>query len=295
MAAHGNAVYSKREMSFCSDFKEELLEGAPRRRCCKNAYAAGLLYDVQEMRENCLVQIVTNLAVRRECARVFREKYKRTALLNGSALLYASEEMYRAHMHPPVFECEACKVNFMRGLVLSTATLNDPDKSFHMEFRIANAEKVPYLAEFFEENKYHPGCRTIKGGGIGVYFKSGNAIEGIIGLSGANSTLFEYMNKRIERGIRNDENRATNCVTRNIKRCVTASAKYCEAITRLEKSGTLLSLPSELRETAALRIENPEVSLSELALMHNPPITKSGLNNRLLKILAAAGVQAEKK
>ncbi len=282
-------------MSFCTDFKEELLEGAPRRRCCKNAYAAGLLYDVQELRENCLVQVVTNLAVRRECARVFREKYKRTALLNGSALLYASEEMYKAHMQPPVFECETCKINFMRGIVLSAATVNDPEKSFHMEFRIANAEKIPYLAEFFAQNGYRPGCRAIKGGGVGIYFKNGSAIEGIIGLSGANATLFDYMNKRIERDIRNNENRATNCVTRNIKRCVTASAKYCEAIERLEQSGALLALPGELRETATLRLENPEASLTELALMHNPPITKSGLNNRLQKILAAASVQTDKK
>lgn len=282
-------------MSFCTGFKEELLEGVPRRRCCKSAYAAGLLYDVQELRENCLVQVVTNLAVRRECARVFRETYKRTALLNGSALLYASEEMYKAHVQPPVFACEACRVNFMRGIALSTATVNDPEKSFHMEFRIANAEKIPYLAEFFAENGYRPGCRTIKGGGVGIYFKSGSAIEGIIGLSGANNALFEYMNKRIERDIRNGENRATNCVTRNIKRCVTASAKYCEAIERLEQSGALLALPAELRETATLRMENPEAPLTELALMHNPPITKSGLNNRLQKILAAAGAAKENK
>lgn len=282
-------------MSFCTDFKEELLEGVPHRRCCKNAYAAGLLYDVQELRENCLVQVVTNLAVRRECARVFREKYKRTALLNGSALLYASEEMYKTHMQPPEFLCDACKVNFMRGISLSTATVNDPKKSYHMEFRIANAEKIPFLAEFLTKQGYHPGCRAIKGGGVGIYIKSGNAIEGIVGLSGANMTLFEYMNQRIERDIRNGENRATNCVTRNINRCVTASAKYCEAIELLEKSGALLSLSGELRETATLRIENPEASLTELALMHNPPITKSGLNNRLQKILAAASVAKEKQ
>lgn len=282
-------------MSFCSDFKEELLQGAPHRRCCKDAYAAGLLYDVQELRENCLVQVVTNLAVRRECARVFREKYKRTALLNGSALLYASEEMYQSHMHPPVFACEQCAIHFMRGLALSTATVNDPEKSFHMEFRIANAEKIPYLADFFAERGYRPGCRTIKGGGVGIYFKSGSAIEEIIGMSGASTALFHYMNNRIERDIRNTENRATNCVTRNINRCVTASAKYCDAIEKLEESGALLALSEELRETATLRMENPEASLIELAMMHNPPITKSGLNNRLQKILAAAKAQEEQK
>ena len=33
----------------------------------------------------------------------------------------------------------------------------------------------------------------------------------------------------------------------------------------------------------------PEIPLSELAAKHNPPITKSGLNHRLKKLLALAG------
>ena len=40
-------------------------------------------------------------------------------------------------------------------------------------------------------------------------------------------------------------------------------------------------------QTALLRIENDDVSLSELALMHEPPISKSGLNHRLEKICDA--------
>ena len=47
-------------------------------------------------------------------------------------------------------------------------------------------------------------------------------------------------------------------------------------------------LPKELYETAMLRIENDDMSLSELALIHEPPITKSGLNHRLAKICKEA-------
>jgi DNA-binding protein WhiA len=47
-------------------------------------------------------------------------------------------------------------------------------------------------------------------------------------------------------------------------------------------------LSEELRETARLRLENPDVSLAELALLHEPPITKSGLNHRIQKIIIAA-------
>ena len=60
-----------------------------------------------------------------------------------------------------------------------------------------------------------------------------------------------------------------------------------EAIEVLTRTNRLLELPTELRETADLRMENPAASLKELAYLHNPPITKSGLNHRLQKILAA--------
>ena len=62
-------------MSYSIALKEELIEGAPRSRCCKAAYTAGLLYDLRELRENCLVLVLSGAAARRECARAFRECY----------------------------------------------------------------------------------------------------------------------------------------------------------------------------------------------------------------------------
>ncbi|MBO7631791.1 MAG: DNA-binding protein WhiA [Lachnospiraceae bacterium] len=44
------------------------------------------------------------------------------------------------------------------------------------------------------------------------------------------------------------------------------------------------SLPEELAETAALRIANPEATLSELGEMLNPPLGRSGVNHRLQKL-----------
>ena len=45
-------------------------------------------------------------------------------------------------------------------------------------------------------------------------------------------------------------------------------------------------LGEELEYTAKLRVENQDSSLSELARMHVPPISKSGLNSRLSRILS---------
>ena len=41
----------------------------------------------------------------------------------------------------------------------------------------------------------------------------------------------------------------------------------------------------KLRQTAELRLENPELPLSELALSLDPPVTTSCLNHRLRKLM----------
>ncbi|MBO4492194.1 MAG: hypothetical protein J5944_12655 [Lentisphaeria bacterium] len=47
-------------------------------------------------------------------------------------------------------------------------------------------------------------------------------------------------------------------------------------------------VPETLRDTALLRIANPEASLSDLALLSTPPVTKSCLSHRLKKIVQLA-------
>ena len=52
-----------------------------------------------------------------------------------------------------------------------------------------------------------------------------------------------------------------------------------------KKTDILSLLPDELCETAYLRLENPELSIKDFGLMFEPPISKSGVNHRLKKIM----------
>ena len=61
--------------------------------------------------------------------------------------------------------------------------------------------------------------------------------------------------------------------------------RQLEAIRRLREAGLLEQLPEKLQVTASLRLENPELTLSELAEEFDPPVTKSCLNHRLRKLL----------
>ena len=66
---------------------------------------------------------------------------------------------------------------------------------------------------------------------------------------------------------------------------VAAAQTQIEAIHRLEERGMLPSLPAKLQETAKLRVDNPESTLSELAALCDPPVSKSALNHRLRKLV----------
>jgi DNA-binding protein WhiA len=50
----------------------------------------------------------------------------------------------------------------------------------------------------------------------------------------------------------------------------------------------LESLPAKLSQAATAREQNPESSLTELAAMMEPPITKPAMNHRLKKLVAMA-------
>ena len=48
-------------------------------------------------------------------------------------------------------------------------------------------------------------------------------------------------------------------------------------------------LPPKLSEAARLRLEHPDLTLTELGELCQPPITKSSLNYRLKKLSELAG------
>jgi DNA-binding protein WhiA len=168
---------------------------------------------------------------------------------------------------------------------IAGATINDPSKVYHLEIPILNihSERIDSLRKFFLDMDISPNImkREKK---TSLYFKSNTVISDILSYIGARRSGFLVANTYIERDIRNNENRATNFVAKNISKSVTATQKQIAAINKLKEADKLSMLPAELLQTALLRVENDAVSLSELALLHDPPISKSGLNHRLEKI-----------
>lgn len=275
-------------MNYSLALKEELIAGAPHAACCRRAYLRGLFFDAGETRSGGIALRIATLCAREEAARTYHALYRREALASGTVLLFSCEALYRDLTGgPPVFKCERCAAHFLRGLTVAYGSVTDPETAYHLEYTLHDPAELPFLTAFFAEHGWEVKCRKHRDG-MGLYFKNSTVIEEILTLMGANNALFALMNAKIARGIRNEENRATNCVTTNIGKAVNAAGKILEAIAAIRDAGAFERMPEKWQETARLREENPDAALAELAALHDPPMTKSGLNHRLQNIAAYA-------
>ena len=121
-----------------------------------------------------------------------------------------------------------------------------------------------------------------------IYLKESEQIADCLTLMGAQSASLEMLGVKVLKSIRNDVNRAANCETANIGKTVAAAMAQVQAVRRLSETGVLDTLPESLQKLAALRVENPDLSLRELGALCDPPLTRSGVNHRLQRLLDAA-------
>ena len=150
------------------------------------------------------------------------------------------------------------------------------------------------LTALLLEMGYSPKEATRKANYI-TYFKQSEAIEDLLTAIGAPVSAMELMNAKAEKLLRNGVNRRVNCEAANVDKTVDAALEQRRAIQVLRQAGVLDTLSPKLREAAQLREENPELSLSQLADLCDPPVTKSSLSHRLRKLIALSKQTEEEK
>lgn len=176
---------------------------------------------------------------------------------------------------------------FLRGVFVSCGSVTDPNKEYHLEIVLPENHRSGALRGFIEEHGMSVKS-TVRGKNTVLYFKTSGHIEDFLTYIGAGLHALEIMQVKIEKDIRNRANRSVNCDSANLDKTVAASEKSRRDIALIIEKRGLDSLPAELRETAVLRMKNPESSLSELCTLHSSEISRSGLNHRLKKLSAIA-------
>ncbi|MBQ9347753.1 MAG: DNA-binding protein WhiA [Oscillibacter sp.] len=200
-----------------------------------------------------------------------------------SALGYNPRQTAVLHVNFALLEEENCRAAFLRGAFFAGGSVTDPGKRYHLELSTSHAQASREVEVLLRESRLP--CKSLSRNGSSiVYFKQSEQIEDFLTFIGAPSAAMKVMDTVALKGVRNSANRRANCDTANVDKAVEAAQEQLEAIRKLRAAGVLEGLSDKLQLTAALRLEYPELSLSELAEEFDPPLTKSCLNHRLRKL-----------
>ncbi len=191
--------------------------------------------------------------------------------------------------------CPGCRSALLRGMFLVTGTLTDPSKrEANLDLSFSDEEKASSALSLLSSFGFGFRMRNRRGSTV-LYLKSAEDIGGFFAEAGINRVLFDVSNAALMSDVANFANRRSNTDIHNLAVSTQASERVCDAIRLIEKEGKSHLLDETLAETARLRLENPELSLSQLAALFPTAVTKSTLANRLRRITAIADGLAEKK
>jgi hypothetical protein len=182
-----------------------------------------------------------------------------------------------------VVTMDCCRRAYIRGVFMTSGSVSDPNKSYHLEIVCDNFGRAEFIREIIggfsveskiiQRKKYHV-----------VYIKDGEMIVDMLNIMGAYKSLMDMENIRIRKDIRNNINRRVNCEAANLNKTVSAAVKQVNDINYIIETKGIDYLPENLQELALARLSNEDSSLKELGEMMTPPIGKSGVNHRLRRI-----------
>ena len=294
--------------SFAGKVKNELCRVPVQRLCCARAEAYDVLlygntFSPTEVR---LITESADFAARlpRLFQRAFGLKFdrlpeeERGKLIFGitdrskldriiNQLGYDPRQNLVLHVNFGLLEDECCRTAFLRGAFLAGGSVTDPEKRYHLELDTGHAQASREVAALLTEMGFLPHS-VRRGGSSVIYFKQSEHIEDLLTTIGAPAAAMDIMTAKVDKEIRNGANRAMNCDMANVNKTIDAALEQKNAIQRLQENGRLERLPEKLRQTALLRLQYPEMSLSQLAEKCDPPVTKSCMNHRMRKLLEEA-------
>ena len=296
-------------MSFSANVKSELCRPEVEKGCCALAEAMGALLYANTFSADGIRIVTESRDLGLRLPRLFRKGLgvsfgllpeeggsgKLTYTITDrekirqvfSACGFSAETSVSLHVNFALLEKDCCRRAFLRGAFLAGGSVTDPEKRYHLELSTTHWKVSRETGTLLLEMEL-PAKETERKGSSVLYYKQSEAIEDFLTVIGAPVSAMAVMEAKIEKDWRNEANRKTNCDSANVDKAVAASQEQLAAIRKLEERAVLETLPEKLRQTAALRREYPETTLSELAELHEPPISKSAVNHRMRKLLSLA-------
>ena len=177
---------------------------------------------------------------------------------------------------------------YLRGLFISTGSINDPKTSrYHLEFIINDKDYANYISKLL--NDFNLNSKVIKREkNYMVYIKEAEKISDYLRIIKAYNAVMYFEDIRIYRDHKNMTNRLNNCEQANMDKIFLTSSRQIKDIEKLKEYDIIDLLDDKIKEVIEYRLKYPEVSLQELSDIITSStgnkITKSGLNHRFRKI-----------
>ena len=291
-------------MSFCTGVKEELCNlKYMKKPCCADAFLTGALLCSKVFSKERIV-ISSDCGSLPERISSFLKKligievsdtitymrggrllYKMVITGQAVALVYEAVKAMPLSIGEGALKNKCDKLSFLRGVFCAAGYVSDPQTSYHLEI-LAHSESLYLLvSELAGELGIPLKTTSRRGERTLLYIKSSEEIFSFLNMLGATSSSLRLMEAKVIKEVRNDINRKVNFETANLMKTASASAEQIEAIEHISRERGLESLPKHLRDVARIRLENPEMTLSEIGKMLEPKLSKSGVNHRLKKIV----------
>lgn len=296
--------------SFAYKVRSELCRTAVQRLCCARAEAYGVLLYCNTFTSREIRIITENPEFAARLPRLFQRAFtlrfdrlpeedtgrgklifqitqqdKLNKIINQFG--YDPRQNPVLHVNFGMLEDECCRTAFLRGAFLSGGSVTDPEKRYHLELATSHLQASREVSALLTELGFSPRS-VMRSGSAVIYFKQSEHIEDFLTKIGAPASAMDIMTAKVDKEIRNGANRAMNCDMANVNKTLDAALEQKNAIEKLRQRGALENLPDKLRQTALLRLQYPELSLTQLAERCDPPVTKSCMNHRMRKLMSMA-------
>lgn len=186
-------------------------------------------------------------------------------------------------------EDDDLQTEYIKGVFLSRGSCMIPSEhsknGYHLEFVFVHQKTAEQFCELLWSKDLLAKTITRKENYV-VYIKNKEIISDFLALIGAKHCLKKFSELVEKRDEANQNNRAANCYSGNVEKTVRASVKQVLAIEGIKNSSGFEELPEELKELALFRLENPAMSLQEIA--DSLKVSKSCLNHRMRRLMELA-------
>ena len=192
------------------------------------------------------------------------------------------------HLNLAAVEDECCRGAFLRGAFLAGGSVTDPEKGYHLELATTHQNVSRETFALMHDVLGFSPKTASRGGGQVLYVKQSDQIADCLAYFGAPVASMGIMEAKLEKELNNKVNRRCNCDDANTSKVVEAAQEQLAAFRILRERGLVEKLPAKMQQAIIAREKNPEASLTELAGLMIPPISKPAMNNRLKRLVQMA-------